>query len=575
MSSKYTYQDLEADYINNRLEAWITSNSLLNISQHEQNFSKRYVFNQLISFLNTKSNTICAICGLRRIGKSVLMRQAIYELIKSGVEPSRIAYITFGKNTEYTDTDLISKIRTLSNQVDYFFIDEMSYVKFDVENNSLNLLSDEFAVQGKKIVITGTFSYILRLLSNDVLFDRMDKIDTTYFSFKEAHEVLGVTIEDFIVYGGIIAPNERLIPEEYMKSAITSNIINSLIRSEKIYEIGCLNKDIDDVIEDERRLKLKLGILIRRVMDNYMKFLIYAKILNANYKFSDVGNLADLIRQRSQRDSQLELVINIDKKKYNRIIENYTGSINTQDISKKCFDQLLSLFKQIGIIEDLFLQHSYESCFITPYLKYGLCEEICHQIDRDIQKETNGLYSANLALDNLRGSILECVIYLDFLHSNKYNFDKYRNNETGYEVDLLITTEEGIHLYEIKYSEFDLIEHTRNIVNNDFILELEHIYSKKVTSYNIIYRGITLTKEVNPEEVFQILVDSSIRENAKEKWMRLRDRAKQFSWSTIQINYINAAEFLCMIQASLKSRACLWVKVAKSGDVCYTYGMGA
>ena len=85
MSSKYTYQDLEADYINNRLEAWITSNSLLNISQHEQNFSKRYVFNQLISFLNTKSNTICAICGLRRIGKSVLMRQAIYELIKSGV----------------------------------------------------------------------------------------------------------------------------------------------------------------------------------------------------------------------------------------------------------------------------------------------------------------------------------------------------------------------------------------------------------------------------------------------------------------------------------------------------------
>ena len=150
-------------------------------------------------------------------------------------------------------------------------------------------------------------------------------------------------------------------------------------------------------------------------------------------------------------------------------------------------------------------------------------------------------------MDNLRGSILECVIYLDLKHSNKYNFDKYRNNETGYEVDLLITTEEGIHLYEIKYSEFDLIEHTRNIVNNDFILELEHIYSKKVTSYNIIYRGITLTKEVNPEEVFQILVDSSIRENAKEKWIRLRDRAKQFSWSTIQINYINAAEFLCMI----------------------------
>lgn len=544
MLSKYTYQNLEANYVNNKLESWITGDNISNIFQNEKTFNKRYVYDKLASFLNTESNTICAIYGLRRTGKSVLMKQAIYELIKSGIESSRIAYVTFGKNTTHTDTDLISKIRALSNQVDYFFIDEISYVKFDVENNDLNLLSDEFAAQGKKIVITGTFSYMLRLLSNDVLFDRMDKIDTTYFSFKEAHEILGMTIEDFIVYGGIIAPGNRLTPEDYMKSAITDNIINSLIRSEKIYELGYLNKDIDNAIGDEKRLKLKLGILIRRVIDNYMKFLVYAKILNTNYKFSDVGNLADLIRQRSQRDKQ---IINIDKKKYNQIIRDMTGNINTDDIPKNCFNQIIDIFKQIGIIEDLFLQHSYESCFITPYLRYGLCEEICRQIDRDIQQETNGLYGTALALNNLRGSILECVIYLDLKHTNKYNFDKYRNNETGYEVDLVITTEEGIHLYEIKYSELDLIEHTRNIINNDFILELEHVYNKKAASYNIIYRGVTLTKTVNPVEVFQILADCSIRENAKEKWIQLRDKAKQFNWPNIQINYINVTEFLCKI----------------------------
>lgn len=196
-----------------------------------------------------------------------------------------------------------------------------------------------------------------------------------------------MTIEYFIVYGGVISPSNRLTSEDYMKSAITNNIINSLIRSEKIYEIGCLNKNIDDALGNEKKSKAKIGILIRRVMDNYMKSLIYEKILNVNYKFSDIGNLADLIRRRSQRDNQSGLATNID----------------TQDMSKGCFEQLLSLFRQIGIIEDLFLQHSYESCFITPYLRYGLCEEICNQIDSEIRLETNEKYDTTLALDNLKG----------------------------------------------------------------------------------------------------------------------------------------------------------------------------
>ena len=90
-------------------------------------------------------------------------------------------------------------------------------------------------------------------------------------------------------------------------------------------------------------------------------------------------------------------------------------------------------------------------------------------------------------------------------HSNKYNFDKYRNDQTGYEVDLIIIKDEGIHLYEIKYSKLDLAKHARNIINNDFILELEHIYNKSIVARNTICRGNTIVKEVNPTDVFQCL----------------------------------------------------------------------
>lgn len=547
MSNKYTYQDIDANYINNKIVNWITGNQLEHIANKEKTYSKRYVFNQLEKFLNSNSSTICAIYGLRRTGKSVLMRQVINSLINNGINASKIAYVTFNKDTVYTDKDLIHAIRTLSKTVDYFFIDEISYVKFDIDNNSLNLLSDEFAIQGKKIVITGTFSYTIKLLSDDTLLDRIDRIDTTYMSFKEAHEIFGMNIEEFIMYGGVLARTNRLTPEEYMKSAITNNIINSLIRSEKIYEIGYTNKEIDDIIEDEKRLKLKLGILIRRVIDNYMKLLVYAKILKVNYKFSDIGNLADLIRQRSQRESENGEVINIDKNKYNKIVKDKLGVIDNNDISKECFEQFIKIFKQIGIIEDLFLQHSYESCFITNYLRYGLCEEICKQIDSDVTIETDRKYSVQLALDNLKGSILECTIYLDLKHSNKYNFDKYRNNETGYEVDLIIIDDEVMHLYEIKYSEHSLDEHVRNIINKDFITELEQVYNKKVSSYNILYRGKTITKEVNTVEVFNTLAESSLRVNAKDKWIQLKNKATQFNWDSVQVNYINITEFLCDI----------------------------
>ena len=308
MNINYNIEDYEANYMNRKInrEPWYSGNELVRSleSLNEKQYNKRYIFTDLMDFLCKPSHDICALYGLRRTGKSVLMRQAMRELIEKNVaKPNEIAYITFGRNTDSTDVEIIQDIREKKDVIKYFFIDEISYIKMHLENNLLNLLSDEFATKGIKIVIAGTFSFALKLLSNDVLFDRMQKIDTTYFSFKEAYEVFGYSIEHFTQYGGIIMnpDNKKISPKEYMKTAITDNIVNSLIRSDKLYEIGYLDKKVDRAIGDEKALKLRLTTLIKRVVDNYMKLLIYKDIVKCNYRFSDIGNLAQLIREVRER----------------------------------------------------------------------------------------------------------------------------------------------------------------------------------------------------------------------------------------------------------------------------------
>lgn len=558
-SVKFTVQDMEANYITRKTqrEPWYTGADLLKKldATSERKYNKRYVFNDLMNFLNTKDSDICALYGLRRTGKSVLMRQAMSALIEQNeVKAEEIAYITFSQNTSSTDAEIIQDIRDRKNIVRYFFIDEISYIKMKLEDNALNLLADEFATQGIKIVIAGTFSFALKLLSNETLFDRMRRIDTTYFSFKEAYEIFGYSLEHFIQYGGIIIEpqNKKMTPEEYMKTAVTNNIVKSLMKSDKIYEIGYLDKRIDDIISNGGALKYRLETLVKRVIDSYMKVLLYSNIVRSNYKYFDVGNLSQLIRQRSERDylsDDLLDIINIDKKKYYKILEEKLGTLNTDDMTEECFKEFISILKQIGVIEDIYLQHAKESCFITNYLRYGLCEEILNQIEDAIKIETSGRYGVNLASDNLKGPIMETIIYLDLQHSNRYNFDKYRNEASGYEVDLVIKNNDKktMDIYEIKHSSQALITHAKNLVNTDFILELEAELGYKVSSYNIIYNGESIVKVVDPKDVFEEMSTLAIKEAGKDKWNQLKQRANTFNWEDKIVKYINATQFLCEI----------------------------
>ena len=78
---------------------------------------------------NIESKAIIFLTGLRRVGKTTLMKIIIHELIKSGIPPGRILYVSLD---DYTLKDtLLPEILTEYRKLHKLTMDEQIYVFFD------------------------------------------------------------------------------------------------------------------------------------------------------------------------------------------------------------------------------------------------------------------------------------------------------------------------------------------------------------------------------------------------------------------------------------------------------------
>ena len=94
----------------------------------------RTIFKELLKFLNKPQ--IIAIVGLRRVGKTILLRQMIHHLltINSGISASNILYFLFDDLTvQHPDVleELLAyfvKVISPTSQMKYIFLDEIQKV---------------------------------------------------------------------------------------------------------------------------------------------------------------------------------------------------------------------------------------------------------------------------------------------------------------------------------------------------------------------------------------------------------------------------------------------------------------
>ncbi len=97
-----------------------------------------------------KKSTIYLFRGIRRSGKSVFLKQLIKNLIRSGIEPRRILYISCDRYSEREILNIIREFRLRFGEGVFVFLDEITYL----ENwqRLLKVLSEEDAT----VVATGS-----------------------------------------------------------------------------------------------------------------------------------------------------------------------------------------------------------------------------------------------------------------------------------------------------------------------------------------------------------------------------------------------------------------------------------
>ncbi len=181
---------------------------------------------------------IKVITGIRRCGKSVILRQIISEIIESGVKEENIIYINF----ELTDYAYIKTFRELDNYIKekivnkdkyYLFFDEIQYVEeWERTVNSYKAkYGDEIS-----IFISGSNSDLLSGELGSLLSGRYVSFKLNPFSFKEVCEFknyeldkykLEESFNNYVKWGGL--PQRFNLNDDYEIRTYLTDVYNSIV----------------------------------------------------------------------------------------------------------------------------------------------------------------------------------------------------------------------------------------------------------------------------------------------------------------------------------------------------------
>jgi hypothetical protein len=210
----------------------------------------RRQFCGLMEYLRERTpakQSVCALYGLRRTGKTTLIFQAIRELIGEGADPKTVGYFTGQKGDAFDDLIIELEAR---KKLKYVFIDEIGFYANFLKSG--NYLYDTLVrLYDRKVVIAGTNLLALYLAGKDTLYDRYSTLRVPYLSFYEhCAFVLNTepTWDDFMQYlrnGGLFQPPVDIA--DYVQTGII-NSITELFETEPESEIfPWLKPESDDV----------------------------------------------------------------------------------------------------------------------------------------------------------------------------------------------------------------------------------------------------------------------------------------------------------------------------------------
>lgn len=464
----------------------IVGNRLKSLVSITRNYKKRECIQMLRDYIfKDIDDKVFILYGLRRTGKTTLIRQIILELPESDFDKAAFIQVTSRDSLSDIDEDL----RLLEkNGYKYVFLDEVTLMEDFIEGSSL--FSDIYASSGMKIVLSGTDSLGFAFSKEEQLYDRCIMLHTTFIPYREFENVLGIYgIDEYIRYGGTMSlgginynastPFSNIKDtEEYINTSIAKNIQHSL----KMYQYGGHFRQLLDLYE-----KGELTNVINRVVEDM------------NHRFTK--SVVERITANNLLGDRVDS-LNLDKvtlgiKNMLDILNKEEQSIDISDVHMTQIKEYLSILDLIKEIDLEYLPKVNQKRKIVvvtqPGLRYAQAEAIVENLlldekfqELDIQKRTRIL---ERLLSEIRGRMMEDIVLLETKLAKKDRHVFKLQFPIG-EFDMVVQDPKTLscEIYEIKYSKERACEQYRHINDEEKCAMTTHRYGN-ITGRYVIYLG--------------------------------------------------------------------------------------
>jgi len=442
---------------------------------------------------------VLIIYGLRRTGKTTMIRQILTELPADEFKKAAFIQVTTGDTLEDLDSDL----RWLEkNGYVYVFIDEVTLLEDFVEGAAL--FSDIYASSGMKIVLSGTDSLGFMFTKEEQLYDRCIMLHTTFIPYREFEEVLGVRgIDEYIRYGGTMSLSginyNESVPfsdakhaEEYIDTAIAKNIQHSL----KAYQYGGHFRLLLDLYE-----RGELTNIINRVVEN-INHSFTKEVIERTFKSHDISvTAANLLRDR-ERPIIIKDHMNLDS--ITAGMMKMLDILNKEEQSVDVVEEHLIQIKEYLALLDLIMEIDLESMpevnrkgkitvITQPGMRYAQAEAITTNMLLDAEFQELSVEERQRILDRLlseiSGRMMEDIVLLEtkLACSDKRVFKL--QFPIG-EYDMVIYDPKALccEIYEIKYSTERVTDQYRHLIDEEKCAMTVHRFGDIRGKY-VIYRG--------------------------------------------------------------------------------------
>ncbi len=199
------------------------------------------------------SDLIKILVGIRRCGKSVILKQIMNELKEKNINESHIIYVNFEliefeELQDYKKLNAYIKEKIVDNNKYYVFLDEIQKVeKFEDVVNSLRA-----SIENISIFITGSNSKLLSNELSTVLSGRYVLFNIYPLSYKEFIELTQKPAKseesfwDFVKWGGF--PNRTQFTDENNIKDYLHSVFDSIILRDVVERLGLKDTVLFDLL---------------------------------------------------------------------------------------------------------------------------------------------------------------------------------------------------------------------------------------------------------------------------------------------------------------------------------------